>query len=138
VLSHDDVGHEAIADVLRNELDTGHLPPGGRFPSERDIQRRFSVGRDTARDAISVLRHEGRIVVRRGHASRVRPDMPKQEIVLEPGQTVDVRMPTPREKRDLGIVGDGVPVFVVCDPDGVGDLYPGDRFRIVQPGEGGA
>lgn len=125
-------GYEALADYYRNRIESGDIPPGSRFPSERDLQQEHGLARDTVRLAFAVLRFEGLIVVRHGHATRVREIHEKQMITLEPGQRVSIRMPTPRERRERDIP-EGVPVFVIVDEHGAGDLLPGDRVDIISP-----
>lgn len=55
-----------IADLLRDEILTGRLPPGAKVPSEAELMARFDVGRKTVRTALAELRSEGRIVSRQG------------------------------------------------------------------------
>jgi len=44
----------------------GIVEPGGALPAERDLAVRFSVSRDTVRDAIRTLSEAGYLVARRG------------------------------------------------------------------------
>lgn len=124
--------YQRVADELRGQILSGDLPPGACFPSERDLRQTFNLARDTVRLAVAALHTEGLIVVRHGHTTRVRPIVEKQTITLEPGQRVETRMPTPKERREHD-VRIGVPVFVVIDPDGSGDIYAGDRTDILGP-----
>ena len=55
-----------IVDALRMELTDGLHPAGSRFPSERELSKRFSVSRTTANKIISVLVSEGRLQHRKG------------------------------------------------------------------------
>jgi GntR family transcriptional regulator, transcriptional repressor for pyruvate dehydrogenase complex len=50
---------EKIFSQLKAEILNGTLPPGSRFPSERELTRRFGVSRITVRSAISRLSHLG-------------------------------------------------------------------------------
>lgn len=127
-------GYRDLAAVLREDITTGRLAPGARVPSESTLMQTYGLARDTVRDAVGLLRDEGLIVVRHGRATRVREQPEKETIVLEPGQSVETRMPSPAERDRLGLDA-GVPVFVLSDPDGWGDLLPGDRFRVVRPTE---
>lgn len=48
-----------LAAELRGLLSTGAFPPGSRFPSEYELQERFSVSRVTANKAVALLAAEG-------------------------------------------------------------------------------
>lgn len=126
-------GHSQLADVLREQIADGTLRPGERMPSERDLQQIYGLGRDTVRDAVRILSAEGLLVVRHGQPTVVRPEREKEQLEPEPGSMVEIRMPSPAERERLGIEGEGVPVFWVVAPDGTGELYPGDRYRLVWP-----
>jgi DNA-binding FadR family transcriptional regulator len=59
----------AFEDTVARLLQTirlGIVPPGGALPAERDLATRFSVSRDTVRDAIKSLSDAGYLVSRRG------------------------------------------------------------------------
>ncbi|MCG5215440.1 GntR family transcriptional regulator [Streptosporangium sp. KLBMP 9127] len=58
-----------IADVLREQIASGHFPAGGALPSELALSGQFRVARTTVRRALAVLRDEGLIVTIRskGH-----------------------------------------------------------------------
>lgn len=46
---------------LRQALDRGEFAPGGRLPAERELARKFGVGRSSLRSALDQLEAEGRI-----------------------------------------------------------------------------
>ena len=59
----------AFEDTVARLLQTirlGIVEPGGVLPAERDLATRFSVSRDTVRDAIKSLADAGYLVARRG------------------------------------------------------------------------
>jgi len=59
----------AFEDTVARLLQTirlGIVDPGGALPPERDLAMRFSVSRDTVRDAIRSLADAGYLVARRG------------------------------------------------------------------------
>ena len=59
----------AFEDTVARLLQTirlGIVPPGEALPAERDLATRFSVSRDTVRDAIKSLSDAGYLVSRRG------------------------------------------------------------------------
>lgn len=51
--------HEQLAAQLMDEIASAKYPIGGRFPTERELQSRFRVGRHTAREALKVLTERG-------------------------------------------------------------------------------
>lgn len=62
-------GGNAFEDTVARLLQTirlGVVAPGEALPSERDLAARFSVSRDTVRDAIRSLSDAGYLVARRG------------------------------------------------------------------------
>ncbi|MEU8158162.1 winged helix-turn-helix domain-containing protein [Micromonospora sp. NPDC048986] len=125
-----EIGHRVLADLLRGKILNGDLAPGEPFPSDRQLQGEYSLGRDTVRDAVAILRAEGLIVVRRGKTSTVRRIFDKQPIDLTDVASIESRMPTPDE-RDDQYIDEGVPVFVVRrtgkpEPE----LFAADRWYI--------
>lgn len=56
---------DTVARLLQS-IRLGIVEPGGALPSERDLALRFSVSRDTVRDAIKSLSDAGFLVSRRG------------------------------------------------------------------------
>ncbi len=63
--------YEEIAADLRGAIERGDFPEGSRLPSENDIIRDYGVARNTARDALAVIRHEGLAVARQGSGTIV-------------------------------------------------------------------
>lgn len=110
---------QQIADDLRTTIHDGSLTPGARLPTEAEIQDRYDVARNTARDALALLVNEGLIVSRRPHGYFVRDrrrmayrpqsdlnshpaDAPKDSFLTEqaeagrePTQTIDVAIVQP-------------------------------------------
>jgi GntR family transcriptional regulator len=85
------VGYRDIADELRQRIDSGELPPGGRVPGENDLMSRYDVERPTARQALEVLKNEGLIVAKRGSGTFVREFKPIKRISpdrLKSGQPI--------------------------------------------------
>lgn len=62
-----------IAEELRRRIEAGILTPGIPFPSDSQLQDEFGVARNTVRQALDVLRSEGRIYTIKGRGSYVRP-----------------------------------------------------------------
>ena len=59
---------EDIATQIRNELSTGGLKSGDRLPSERELAARFSVSRNTVREALRSLENAGLLQTHKGAA----------------------------------------------------------------------
>ncbi len=55
-----------VIQALRDEMTQGAVKPGERLESEADLARRHGVSRAVVREAVAVLRAEGRLDVRRG------------------------------------------------------------------------
>lgn len=64
--------YHQVADVLREEITNGVLPPAAPLPSEAQLMVRFDVSRPTARSAIAALRAEGLVTVLHGKGAFVR------------------------------------------------------------------
>ncbi|MFQ3587101.1 MAG: GntR family transcriptional regulator [Fimbriimonadaceae bacterium] len=52
-------GYQALAEALRADIQSGAFPPGAILPTERELQRRFSVSRTTVRRALAALVESG-------------------------------------------------------------------------------
>lgn len=115
-----------LADLLRERIVSGELEPGALLPSEIRLTQEHGVSRTTVRQAIAILRSEGLVLVKPPHGTFVRRVEPTETVNLAKGDTVATRMPTPDERRGLGLA-DGVPVLVITRVDGSTELYPGDR-----------
>jgi GntR family transcriptional repressor for pyruvate dehydrogenase complex len=64
-----------IAEVMakiRGLVESGHLAPGVRLPSERELRESLGVGRSTVREAIRALEALGLLEVRQGRGIYVR------------------------------------------------------------------
>jgi DNA-binding FadR family transcriptional regulator len=57
---------EPVAERLAAMILAGELATGQRLPPERDLMRRFGVGRSVVREAIAGLAHRGLLVTRSG------------------------------------------------------------------------
>ncbi|MEV7014044.1 winged helix-turn-helix domain-containing protein [Streptosporangium sp. NPDC051022] len=126
--------YKQLAALLRDAIDRGEYGPGEKLPSEGRLAQIYEVGRDTVRDALNLLRGEGRIVTTKGLGSRVRADREIQVVVLPLGGEITSRMPTPQE-RERWDIPPGVPVFVVEHPAGEPEVIPADRARLAVPAE---
>ncbi|WP_068964806.1 FadR/GntR family transcriptional regulator [Desulfosporosinus sp. BG] len=64
--------YEKIVDQIGQLVAEGHLKPGDRLPSERELVERFQVSRASIREAISALEMMGLIEVRSGEGTYIR------------------------------------------------------------------
>ena len=48
--------------MILKQIDTGEYPPGGRLPSEKELEKLYHVSRITAQKAMNLLAEDGRIV----------------------------------------------------------------------------
>lgn len=60
-----------LAEMLKEQIDSGQLAPGDQIPSERELSEQFGVSRVTVRQAIKYLVSQGRLVVRLGSGTFV-------------------------------------------------------------------
>ncbi|MEV6240380.1 GntR family transcriptional regulator [Lentzea sp. NPDC051838] len=74
------VGYRDIANDLRQQIDSGSLPPGSRIPGENDLMGQYGVEQPTARRALDVLKNEGLIVAKRGSGTFVREFKPIRRV----------------------------------------------------------
>jgi GntR family transcriptional regulator len=64
--------YEQVAGHLAARMDAGELEPGRRLPPERDLTEEYHVAYHTIRNAMRVLREQGRIVTIQGRGTFVR------------------------------------------------------------------
>lgn len=64
--------HEQVAEYYRDRIRTGHLAPGGTFPSIREIAEEWGgISANTVARAVKQLRTEGWIEVSQGRRPTV-------------------------------------------------------------------
>lgn len=68
--------YQRLALGLGRVIRHGHLPPGARLPSERELARALAVSRTTVVTAYELLREEGMLESRRGSGTRVAASAP--------------------------------------------------------------
>ncbi|MCP9947304.1 GntR family transcriptional regulator [Actinomadura madurae] len=123
--------YRQVADDLRRRIGEGELPQGQPLPAEPDLMWQYAVGRNTLRQALSVLRGEGLIETNRSRAGNVvRKQRPHTPVPVAAGTEVTARMPTEAERREHDIP-EGVPVMVLTSTDGTKQVLPADRFMVV-------
>lgn len=121
-----------LADLLRQQIESGELAPGSTLASEARLSQEYGIGRDAVRMAIALLRSEGLVDTRRGHGTRVREAPRRRQVELDPGGSVVARMPTGNERRTLQL-DEGVPVLEVHGPTGAVELLAGDEVELIRP-----
>jgi hypothetical protein len=119
-----------LAILLRGMIIARQLAPGEALPSEPELQARYSVSRDTVRNAVRVLREIGLAETRRGVGHFVTRTPEITEVVLAPGSRVVVRMPqgAGEEGELLGLV-----VYVVTEPGKDPRVYDTATTVLVVP-----
>lgn len=119
-----------VAQLLRQEIMAGHYPPGTMLPGENALTARYEVSASTVRLAVSVLREEGLVETRRGSGSFVRSVPPKITVHAGPDDVITARLPTPDERRALG-VPEGVWVISVQRPGRAEELFDAGRAEVI-------
>jgi len=121
-----------LADLLREQIESGALGPGDPLPSELRLVQEHGISRTTVRQAIAQLRTEGLVRVERPRGTFVRIPEETQVVTLGRGERVSARMPTDAERRSYRL-GEGVPVLVVTATDGTRTVHPADRVQLTRP-----
>jgi GntR family transcriptional regulator len=124
-----------LADLIREQIESGDLPPGTSIGSETRLSQEHGIGRDAVRMAISLLRSEGLVSTTRPFGTRVRETPQRRRVELAAGTSVIARMPTGSERRKLQL-DEGVPVLEVRDANGAVDVLPGDEVELIRPQSG--
>jgi GntR family transcriptional regulator len=68
--------YRAIADDLREQIESGTLSPGARLPNEQGLGETYSASRNTVREAIRWLINRGLVEARSGQGTYVREKIP--------------------------------------------------------------
>src|SRR3954453_8736751 len=121
-----------LADLLRNQIESGELGPGDPLPSELRLAQGDRISRTPVRQAIGQLRTEGLVTVDRPRGAFVRIPEPTELVPLARGERARARMPTDAEPRKYRLA-EGVPVLVVTAPDGTETVHPADRVQLTRP-----
>lgn len=65
-----------LAELLVNDIQSGHYAVGQKIPPEAELQERFDTSRHTIREALRTLKEDGYIVSRAGIGTVVRSAVP--------------------------------------------------------------
>jgi DNA-binding FadR family transcriptional regulator len=68
--------YRQVADQLRQMIDSGEYPVGGRLPTERELAASLGISRPTVREALIALEVDGRVRIRVGSGIYVLPQPP--------------------------------------------------------------
>ncbi len=136
-----------IAATLQAEIARGHVPPGGRLPTEAELAARFGVNRHTVRHALAALAADGLVHSRRGAGVFVTgraADYPLgrrvrfHQAVTAAGMTPSRRLtrsdtrPADATEADQLALPEGAPVHVF-EGVSLADGHPIAMFRSVFP-----
>ncbi|MGC0317283.1 GntR family transcriptional regulator [Kitasatospora acidiphila] len=80
---------EQIAAELRQRIDSGELQPGDRLPTMDAITEQYSVSRQTARNALNILKNEGLVIYRGGASGTTVRQRPTERMIRSRGMERD-------------------------------------------------
>jgi len=83
-----------LSDRLKSEINLGIRPPGKQIPTEEELASRYSLSRNTVRQAISLLVEEGYLVRVQGSGT----------FVAEKAAAAPVRPASPVNSKSIGVV----------------------------------
>jgi GntR family transcriptional regulator len=72
--------YKQLADLLRQQINTGELTPGAPVPSEQTLMQTYGISRNTVRLAVQLLRSEGHVVTEHGRGTYVRERPPVRRL----------------------------------------------------------
>lgn len=70
--------YQQLAAILRNQIDSGEIPPRRAIPSKRILSQDYRVSPGTVERAIQALRSEGYLKTVQGRGLYVRPPEERQ------------------------------------------------------------
>ena len=71
---------DAVVNYFRDQITGGHLPPGGKLPSERELQTLLGVSRFSLREGLARLQALGLICIEHGRGAFVRPSVSRRSL----------------------------------------------------------
>jgi len=72
--------YEQLASRLGSQIESGELPAGAQLESEAELIAKYGVSRITVRQAIAVLRKQGKLMARRGKGTFVAEKVVSQRL----------------------------------------------------------
>jgi DNA-binding GntR family transcriptional regulator len=115
-----------LATALREEIISGRLPPGSRFPSGPEIESTYEVSHYTAERAVNMLAAEGLITRRPGAGTWVAAALSLTEVIVSAGTRIRARNP-----RDGEAGRPGVPLLIVERPGQQAEPFPADTTVVI-------
>lgn len=103
----------AIAEVLQQNILSGHYAPGDRLPSEADLCTHFAVSRPTLREALGRLSASGLIQSRRGAGGGAFVTRPAPDSLYERIATLMV-LATAGPEQHLMLLDARLPLEIGC------------------------
>ncbi|MER7269209.1 GntR family transcriptional regulator [Micromonospora carbonacea] len=91
--------YRAIANELRERIESGDIPPGALLPTEGALTAEFRVARGTIRQALSILREEGWTATEHGRGTYVR--VPQRASSPHQGSNPETRQRRVAADREL-------------------------------------
>lgn len=123
--------YRQIADVLREQIQSGQIRPGQLLPSVRHLAQEYGVGADTIQRTLTTLRNEGIVGTQAGYGTWVVEERDRKKVSVPRGAEFIARMPTDAERTELGIEpGIVVPIVVVVVGGRERGKYAADRTRF--------
>ncbi|SDH16433.1 GntR family transcriptional regulator, uxuAB operon transcriptional repressor [Lentzea fradiae] len=95
-----------LADLLRQEIDSGKYPVGTKLPSYRQLAEMFGAAPNTVGEAVRMLAAEGRVKVKPNAGAVVadpddQPKTPEQQLQEARAGLVEVREQLRSVRRDV-------------------------------------
>jgi len=84
--------YHQLRDLLREQIESGQLPPHTRLPSETELQQRYGVSRMTVRLAMGALVNDGLVYRHPGKGSFVAPPRVSKRFVSMISFTEELRL----------------------------------------------
>jgi len=81
---------DALVRAFVQRIDTGELPPGARFPTEKAVVESAGVSRTVVREAFARLAAQGMLESRRGSGAFVAANARYRAFQVEPGEVREV------------------------------------------------
>ncbi|WP_436644405.1 FadR/GntR family transcriptional regulator [Microbaculum sp. FT89] len=77
------LGRDDLLSQWRAAMRDGHLPPGTRLPTERDLATASGLSRSTVRAALATLEHEGAVVRSVGRGTFIAEGAPRADTPIQ-------------------------------------------------------
>jgi DNA-binding transcriptional MocR family regulator len=113
-----------VARKLRQQIIDGEIAVGEQLPSSREARDVHGVGRPTWARAVTELRRQGLVAVRKGQGAWVTARPAVQVVDVGPGDRVATRAAAAGERERLG-TGPLTPVLVITRAGGAVEVYSG-------------